>query len=561
MTYHATKRFEWEGRVYHAGDIVQADVPKRLVAMNGLVPFEKSAKDVRIQRSAFFGAPDPVVSVVVTLHNQEKFAGECLDGFWRQDIQEPYEVIAVVDASTDRTAAVVRRNFPHAQVYTTNFGNAAAARNVGLRAARGDYVCFFDGDDVAYPAYLRKLRKALDLNPKAGVAYARFDHVLYGFDKGRIPRCNSLEWSERWIRFSPVTNTPSMLRKDAAMAWDERFRIMQDFQYNLALSASGVKGVHVREELWRYRHHPGSIWNSSGDEKKVWRTEAEEMLRSEYGWREDPASVTFVSLISRDQVLKEYFAQIPKLGIPKDAHWLVMVDSDRDGFVEKVKALVRKYEKPFMSSRVYVTNRPNRVDSRDFEERGMRVARMLELIVNEVGTSIGGTDRLFMVEDDTVAPKRSYPTLLKTFDADPRTAYASGIECGRGSTRHTGVCFLVTDKRGVVVGREIPPMQDSGVLPIGGGGWYCWIGRIAPLQRLIKERGMRADGTKMLGPDVFMVHDLAAMGYLAFADFSVQCRHYDPKAGEWLEARIGKGYHITWEEMRDKRLRMQLDPV
>jgi len=520
---------------------------------------EESAPPIirrRYPASEFFAKENPTISVIITFHNQGKFVKECVESFLRQSITEPYEVIAVIDASQDNEGEIISTNYPGVAIYSVDFKNADKARNFGMEMAKGKLLAFFDGDDFAHGQYLQKLKIALDANPDADFVYARFSHDLFRQAIGKLPRCNIFEWNKSWMKYSPITNTPILIKADKAPKWDERLELMQDTAYGLAMLKNKLKGVHVREELWHYRMHGANAW--SGKDVVEKKAAAVEILKKDYGFKDDKAEVTFISLISRDEVLDEYFGQIPNLGIPKKAHWFILLDSNSEQFIEKIKGYQKKYEKNFLSSRMFVTGETNLVASRDFEARGMRIANFIKIIINQAAERIGGTEFLFMVEDDTLAPKDAYKKLKPMITKSNSNAYVSGIECGRGFTKHTGICWLKENEQGDIIGREIPAMKNKGIVEIGGGGWYCWIGRARELQHFINTMPMRCFDGKMLGPDVMMIYDLKRMGYRSLTDLSIQCQHYDSRRKVWLLAKDGKGYDIDYFQDENKQWKMNL---
>jgi len=207
---------------------------------------------------------------------------------------------------------------------------------------------------------------------------------------------------------------------------------------------------------------------------------------------------------------------------------------------------------------MFVSWEKNLAYDRDFESRGMRVANFIRIIINQINEKIGGSDYVFMVEDDTRAPVKAFEKLWRTMEYEKNLAYISGIECGRGFTKHTGICRLIKDESGEIIGREIPKMKESGIVEIGGGGWYCWIGRSDMLNEYIEKGKMRCFDGKMLGPDVMMIHDMREMGMDCLCDLSVQCDHYDDKRSVWLPASTGKGYDIRYY-LDDGKWKMLLD--
>lgn len=88
----------------------------------------------------------PLVSIVIPVYNAEAFVGEALDSVLAQDY-EPVEVIAIDDGSTDGSATVVQSYAEVRYLYQGNSG-PSEARNVGIAAARGEYIAFVDADDI-----------------------------------------------------------------------------------------------------------------------------------------------------------------------------------------------------------------------------------------------------------------------------------------------------------------------------------------------------------------------------------------------------------------------------
>ncbi len=101
------------------------------------------------------------VTVVIPVYNAERFLPGCLAALDAQTYPDVRPVL-VDDGSTDGSAAVceayTRRN-PAARLIRKANGGAASARNAGLDAADGEYVAFWDADDLAAPWMLEALVK------------------------------------------------------------------------------------------------------------------------------------------------------------------------------------------------------------------------------------------------------------------------------------------------------------------------------------------------------------------------------------------------------------------
>ena len=129
----------------------------------------------------------PKVSVIVPVYNTEPYLERCLRSLLRQTLKE-LEIIAIDDCSTDGSPAVLRKyaeRFPGRIRVLTQEENRgqAAARNRGLRAARGEYVGFLDSDDFARPEMFRELYEA---GEAAGADYVACGYTDTAEKDGRL---------------------------------------------------------------------------------------------------------------------------------------------------------------------------------------------------------------------------------------------------------------------------------------------------------------------------------------------------------------------------------------
>jgi glycosyltransferase involved in cell wall biosynthesis len=96
----------------------------------------------------------PLVTVIVAVHNGERYLRSALESLHAQDY-EPFEVVFVDDGSTDASAAIAREFSGMRYVYQENQG-LAAARNAGLSMAAGEFLAYLDDDDLIPPHKLRR---------------------------------------------------------------------------------------------------------------------------------------------------------------------------------------------------------------------------------------------------------------------------------------------------------------------------------------------------------------------------------------------------------------------
>lgn len=110
----------------------------------------------------------PLISIIVTVYNIEKYIAECLDSTLRQDFND-YEVVVVDNGSTDRSIEICReyqKKFPD-KIRFIELGQptiVGRAHQTGLDSARGEYCHFVDGDDMVKANYLNDVYSAIKEN-------------------------------------------------------------------------------------------------------------------------------------------------------------------------------------------------------------------------------------------------------------------------------------------------------------------------------------------------------------------------------------------------------------
>ena len=118
----------------------------------------------------------PTVSVIIPSYNREHLVGRAIKSVLDQTYQD-FELIVIDDASTDNTEEVVKSFNDERIKYLKHDENkgGAAARNTGIKVARGEYIAFQDSDDEWLPVKLEKQMKVFEAaSPEVGVVYTGF---------------------------------------------------------------------------------------------------------------------------------------------------------------------------------------------------------------------------------------------------------------------------------------------------------------------------------------------------------------------------------------------------
>lgn len=94
------------------------------------------------------------VSFIVAVYCVEKYIGQCIESLQNQDGMRDIEIILVDDGSQDRSGEIcdsyAQQDSRIKVIHQENQG-VSAARNAGMEAAKGEWVCFVDGDDAVVP--------------------------------------------------------------------------------------------------------------------------------------------------------------------------------------------------------------------------------------------------------------------------------------------------------------------------------------------------------------------------------------------------------------------------
>lgn len=95
----------------------------------------------------------PLVSVIIPAYNSAKFAAKAVESVLAQTYQN-YELIVIDDGSTDNTKEVLNRFAGRVNYIFQENRGPSAARNMGIKVAQGEYICFLDADDTWLPMKL-----------------------------------------------------------------------------------------------------------------------------------------------------------------------------------------------------------------------------------------------------------------------------------------------------------------------------------------------------------------------------------------------------------------------
>ena len=224
-------------------------------------------------------AASPTISVIVPTFNRAALLRETVESILAQTFQD-FELIIVDNMSTDGTEGYVSHIADNRIHYLRNNNNGVIAvnRNLGIKAARGEYVALCDDDDLWLPIKLEKQLAVMQADPEIILCYSNA-LLLLGNEplKGLlVKRRHTGQHFKRLLRGNLIPNSSVLVRKsviDDLGGFDEDplLKGAEDYETWLRAAFRG-RFCYLDEGLIQYRIHPENV-------STTLRNQAEKNLR------------------------------------------------------------------------------------------------------------------------------------------------------------------------------------------------------------------------------------------------------------------------------------------
>lgn len=127
---------------------------------------------------------DPLISILVPIYKIDRYLGICIESLLNQTYKN-LEIILVNDGSPDRCPEIcdlyASKDTRIKVIHKPN-GGLVSARKAGLKAARGNYIGYVDGDDWVGPGFYHSLYNSIK-ESNADIAIAGFSRDLFSSTK------------------------------------------------------------------------------------------------------------------------------------------------------------------------------------------------------------------------------------------------------------------------------------------------------------------------------------------------------------------------------------------
>lgn len=168
----------------------------------------------------------PKVSVIIPVYNAAEHLEQCVSSVSAQTLRS-IEIICVNDGSPDNSLEILQRLQKQDErivIISQENGGAGAARNNGLRHAKGEFLSFLDADDFFEPDMLEKAVEAAETY--------RADFVVFGSDQYHMDKQEFVQvpWVMRtgdippYMPFSYRQLTDNVFKTFVGWAWDKLYR-------------------------------------------------------------------------------------------------------------------------------------------------------------------------------------------------------------------------------------------------------------------------------------------------------------------------------------------------
>jgi glycosyltransferase involved in cell wall biosynthesis len=209
----------------------------------------------------------PKVSIIIPTYNRATFLCEAIESVLNQTFRD-FELLVVDDGSTDLTPYVVQRWRGQIRWIRETHAGVSRARNVGIQASRGRYLCFLDSDDLWIRDKLETQVRFMDANPHYPVCYTDEIWIRRGrrVNAKKTHRKYSGWIFERCLPRCIISPSSVLLRRqvlDALGLFDEGLPVCEDYDLWLRV-ASRVPVFFIDKKLIIKRGgHPDQLSNRS----------------------------------------------------------------------------------------------------------------------------------------------------------------------------------------------------------------------------------------------------------------------------------------------------------
>lgn len=227
---------------------------------------------------------NPLISVLVPCYNGESTVINTIREITNEFTGIPFEIVFINDGSTDNSEKLIRQEMSsnsHIRLFNKENGGLSDARNFGLKYARGEYIWFFDADDLLFEGSVKKLYDIINDKSPDILCFASvtvdyktknyinelnnsdsFSYLFEGIYKDYLKnnKCNTFAWQYIYRR---------TLIQQHNLQFDTELYGCEDGYWNIlvAKNCPHCKFILVDLNVVKYMVYPNSITNTTNQKK------------------------------------------------------------------------------------------------------------------------------------------------------------------------------------------------------------------------------------------------------------------------------------------------------
>lgn len=215
----------------------------------------------------------PLISVIIPVYNTETYLPRCLDSIICNDYNN-LEIICINDGSTDNSIGVLkeyRRKDDRIIIIDVDNGGVSRARNIGLKNANGEYICFIDSDDWIHKQFFDSLIYFMGMN-NADIVICNYNRISSFQEdkpvtKEKLPFSvyNNLNCLDNHTIKSYIFGRLYKSQILSGISFSEEVKISEDTLFNTLIISKNPQlvSVLIDTQLYYYYNRPDSAINTS----------------------------------------------------------------------------------------------------------------------------------------------------------------------------------------------------------------------------------------------------------------------------------------------------------
>lgn len=300
-----------------------------------------------------------LISVIVPIYNISEYIEKCVRSILAQTYNY-IEIILVNDGSTDNSLEIIRgieKEDQRISIIDKINGGLSSARNAGMRAAKGNYLLFVDGDDTIAPTaisilYENLMRERADISVmRVAQVFANGQTETFHFSDKEYDIVNFEE--ENWFFkdasvFHPAWN--KLYRKDLIkFEFNEALNRNEDIEFNGKIYCIADKMVIINKPMYYQLQRSSSLCHSGR------RTKDEiELVKILYDNIVDFMEETAVSEVRKAEIWKYLYFRVDILlqmiiyddiGYQKRKEYIKLLKADFPGWKYSLVTNIKSYTK------------------------------------------------------------------------------------------------------------------------------------------------------------------------------------------------------------------------